>query len=68
MAEENQKIKEFTVDEDLCTGCGDCIKAMPAHFRDTGADTAEVITCAGADPAKTETVMKLCPGKAIKWK
>lgn len=60
--------REFYVDEDLCTGCGDCIKAMPQHFADTGEDTAEVITCAGADSAKLDPVMKACPGKAIKWK
>ena len=60
--------REFYVDEDLCTGCGDCIKAMPQHFADTGEDTAEVITSAGADPAQLDSVMKACPGKAIKWK
>lgn len=61
-------VREFYVDEDLCTGCGDCVKAMPGQFRDTGQDTAEVVTCDGAEPAKLETVMKACPGKAIKWK
>ena len=60
--------KEFFVDEELCTGCGDCIKEMPAHFADTGEDTAEVIKCEGADPAKLEKVMTGCAGKAIKWK
>ena len=62
------EIREFYVEEDLCTGCGDCIKAMPGHFRDTGQDTAEVTACGGAEPAKLETIMKACPGKAIKWK
>jgi len=60
--------REFFVDEDLCTGCGDCIKAMPDHFEDTGEDTAEVTKTEGADIVKLETVMKACPGKAIKWK
>ncbi|MBI4238407.1 MAG: ferredoxin [Deltaproteobacteria bacterium] len=60
--------REFYVDADLCTGCNDCIKALPQHFADTGEDTAEVTNCAGADTAKVETVMKACPGKAIKWK
>lgn len=60
--------REFYVDEDLCTGCGDCVKAMPQHFVDTGEDTAEVTTSNGADPTKIEQVMKACPGKAIKWK
>lgn len=60
--------REFYIDEDLCTGCGDCIKAMPGHFEDTGEDTAEVITSAGADVSKLEKTMAACPGKAIKWK
>ncbi|MBI2345415.1 MAG: ferredoxin [Deltaproteobacteria bacterium] len=60
--------QEFTVDPDLCTGCNDCVKALPQHFRDTGEDTAEVISCAGVDRAKVEAVMKACPGKAIKWR
>ncbi|MBI5299859.1 MAG: ferredoxin [Deltaproteobacteria bacterium] len=60
--------REFYVDEDLCTGCGDCIKAMPRYFADTGEDTAEVTNFAGADLAKLESVMNACPGKAIKWK
>lgn len=59
---------EFYVDEDLCTGCGDCVKALPHHFADTGEDTAEVTTSEGADPVKVEQIMKACPGKAIKWK
>ena len=60
--------REFYVDEDLCTGCNDCIKALPQNFADTGEDTAEVTNCDGADLVKVEVVMKACPGKAIKWK
>lgn len=60
--------REFYVEEDLCTGCGDCYKVMPQHFADTGEDTAEVTSSDGADPVKVEQIMKACPGKAIKWK
>ncbi len=60
--------REFIVEEDLCTGCGDCIKAMPGHFADTGEDTAEVTCWKDVDVAKLELVMKACPGKAIQWK
>jgi ferredoxin len=60
--------KEFLVDQDLCTGCGDCYKALPKNFRDTGADTAEVYDVNCDDVAKLEEVMKKCPGKAILWK
>ena len=60
--------KGFYVDEDLCTGCGDCIKDLPDHFRDTGEDTAEVFNCENVDVVKLEKNMKNCPGKAIKWK
>lgn len=65
---DNPTDREFYVDEDLCTGCGDCIKAMPGHFRDTGQDTAEVITSVNTDSQKLEKTMTVCPGKAIKWK
>ncbi|OGQ05861.1 MAG: hypothetical protein A3F82_06005 [Deltaproteobacteria bacterium RIFCSPLOWO2_12_FULL_44_12] len=68
MPEEKPKAREFHVDQDLCTGCNDCIKAMPQHFADTGEDTAEVANYEGADAVKLEQVMKACPGKAIKWK
>lgn len=60
--------REFYIDEDLCTGCGDCVKALPSNFADTGEDTAEVTSSDGADPVKVEQIMKACPGKAIKWK
>ncbi len=60
--------REFYVDEDLCTGCGDCVKALPHNLVDTGEDTAEVTATDGADPTKVEQIMKACPGKAIKWK
>ncbi|MDO8526615.1 MAG: ferredoxin [Deltaproteobacteria bacterium] len=64
----SDETREFFVDQDLCTGCGDCIKAMPEHFEDTGEDTADVTASEGADASKLEKVMKECPGKAIKWK
>ncbi|MBI4211386.1 MAG: ferredoxin [Deltaproteobacteria bacterium] len=60
--------KEFFVDSDLCTGCNDCVKALPKHFVATDEDTAEVTSCDGADGAKVQQVMDACPGKAIKWK
>lgn len=60
--------RAFYVDEDLCTGCGDCWKALPKNFADTGEDTAEVISTTITDLAKLEKSMKDCPGKAILWK
>ncbi len=62
--------KEFYVEEDLCTACGDCYKAMPKNFRDNGNDCAEVYSQELPDselPA-LEKIMKSCPGKAILWK
>ena len=59
---------EFYVDQDLCTGCADCWKALPKNFRDSGADTAEVFDVNCAEQTKLEEVMKKCPGKAILWK
>ena len=41
-------VPEFYIDEDLCTECGDCIKAMPLAFRKVeDEEVAEVYNTAG---------------------
>ncbi len=65
------QLPEFFVDQDLCTECGDCIKAVPQAFRKVeGEEVAEVYQWA-LDEAlmpKVQQIMTDCPGKAILWK
>jgi ferredoxin len=62
--------REFYVEEELCTSCGDCYKALPQYFQDTGNDSAEVhnMEVKPDEMPKLEKVMKECPGKAILWR
>ena len=65
------QVREFYVEPDLCTECGDCIKAIPAAFRKVdGEELAEVYN-ANMDESvlpKLEKIMSECPGHAILWK
>jgi ferredoxin len=65
------QVREFYVEADLCTECGDCIKAMPQAFRKVdGEEVAEVFN-ADLDEAhlpKLVKIMSECPGHAILWK
>lgn len=65
------QVREFYVEPDLCTECGDCIKALPAAFRKVdGEELAEVYN-ANMDESlmpKLEKIMSECPGHAILWK
>jgi ferredoxin len=65
------QVREFYVEPDLCTECGDCIKALPMAFRKVeGEELAEVYD-AGLDEAllpKLEKIMSECPGHAILWR
>ena len=64
-------VPEFYVEPDLCTECGDCIKAMPMAFRKVdGEEVAEVYNAdldEGVLP-KLEKIMSECPGHAILWR
>ena len=63
--------KEFYVDADLCTECGDCITALPQVFRKVeGEEIAEVYNT-NLDESlmpKLQQIMTDCPGHAILWK
>lgn len=64
-------LPEFYVDQDLCTECGDCIKAVPQAFRKAdGEEVAEVHKwdLDAAYMPKVQQIMTDCPGKAILWK
>ena len=65
------QVREFYVEPDLCTECGDCIKAMPNAFRKVdGEELAEVHNTEIDDALlpKLEKIMSECPGHAILWK
>ncbi len=63
-------LPEFYVDEDLCTECGDCIKALPQAFRKI--EDEEVAEVYGeldeSQRPKLEKMMADCPGHAILWR
>ena len=65
------EVRAFYVEPDLCTECGDCIKALPMAFRKVdGEDVAEVFNV-DLDLAllpKLEKIMSECPGHAILWR
>ena len=65
------KLSEFYVDQDLCTECGDCIKAVPQAFRKVeDEEVAEVFNYDLEDSfmPKVQQIMTDCPGKAILWR
>ena len=65
------QLPEFYVDQDLCTECGDCIKAVPQAFRKVdGEEVAEVYKHDLEDTfmPRVQQIMTDCPGKAILWK
>ncbi len=65
------QLPEFYVDQDLCTECGDCIKAVPQAFRKVdGEEVAEVhkFDLDESFMPRVQQIMTDCPGKAILWK
>ncbi len=65
------KVPEFYVDADLCTECGDCIKAMPMAFRKVeDEEVAEVYNAELEDSLlpNLQKIMTECPGHAIQYR
>ena len=63
-------VPEFHIDPDLCTECGDCIKALPQAFRKVeDEEVAEVYNVAldESQRASLDKMMADCPGHAILW-
>jgi ferredoxin len=64
-------LREFYVDQDLCTECGDCIKLLPQAFRKVeDEEVAEVYNVAVDEvhKSKLDKIIAECPGHAILWK
>ena len=64
-------LREFHVDQDLCTECGDCIKAVPQAFRKVEDEEVAEVYNATLDESflpKVEKIMSECPGHAILWR
>jgi ferredoxin len=65
------KVPEFYVDADLCTECGDCIKAIPQAFRKVEDEEVAEVYSVDLDDSllpNLEKIMTECPGHAILWK
>jgi ferredoxin len=65
------KVPEFYVEADLCTECGDCIKAMPQAFRKVEDEQVAEVYNINLDEAHLPSLQKImteCPGHAILWK
>lgn len=65
------QVREFYVDEDLCTECGDCVKAMPNAFRNVEDEQLAEVYNTDIDEAQLpllQKVMSECPGHAILWR
>ena len=65
------KIREFHVDADLCTECGDCITAIPEAFRKVAGEELAEVYNTNLDESylpKVEKIMADCPAAAILWK
>lgn len=64
-------VPEFYVDADLCTECGDCIKALPMAFRKVEDEEVAEVYNAALDGSLLPSLQKIvseCPGHAILWK
>jgi ferredoxin len=64
------KVPPFYVDADLCTECGDCIKALPMAFRKVEDEEVAEAFNVDLDDALLPNLQKMvseCPGHAILW-
>ena len=64
-------VPEFFVDEDLCTECGDCWKALPQAFRKVEDEEVAEVYNVALDESRLpdlQQIMTDCPGHAILWK
>jgi ferredoxin len=64
-------VPPFFVEVDLCTECGDCIKALPMAFRKVEDEEVAEVYNVELDEEKLPALKKImaeCPGHAILWK
>ncbi len=65
------QVPEFYVEPDLCTECGDCVKAMPMAFRNVEDEKVAEVYNGKLDESLLpllQKVMSECPGHAILWR
>ena len=65
------QVPEFYVEPDLCTECGDCVKAMPMAFRNVEDEKVAEVHNGKLDESLLpllQKVMSECPGHAILWR
>jgi ferredoxin len=65
------QVREFYVEPDLCTECGDCMKAVPQAFRKVEDEEVAEVYNTTLDESflpKLEKIMTECPGHAILWR
>ena len=63
-------VPAFHVDADLCTECGDCLKAMPDVFRKVEDEEVAEVFNAAVEESRLPELQKMmtdCPGHAIVW-
>jgi len=63
-------VPKFYVDADLCTECGDCIKALPQAFRKIAGEQVAEAYNTDLDESHLTTLQQTmtdCPGHAIQW-
>lgn len=56
------------IDQDVCIGCGFCAESLPAVFRMTDEQLAEVHDPSGANELRIQDVMEECPVACIHWR
>lgn len=64
------QVPAFHVDPDLCTECGDCLKALPDVFRKVEDEEVAEVYNAAVDETRLpelQQIMTDCPGHAILW-
>jgi ferredoxin len=64
-------VPPFFVEPDLCTECGDCIKALPKAFRKVEDEEVAEVYDTSLDEGQLPALKKImaeCPGHAILWK
>jgi ferredoxin len=64
-------VPEFYIEPDLCTECGDCIKAMPQAFRKVEDEEVAEVYNTGVDESqklRLDKIIAECPGHAILWR
>ncbi|OEU66757.1 MAG: ferredoxin [Desulfovibrio sp. S3730MH75] len=59
--------RAVTIDMDACIGCEACVEECPEVFSMGPGDLAQVYNPEGADEAKIEEAMDMCPVNCIIW-